>query len=185
MIVTCSTDTTIPQSRVAKAAAPADGTVHRDLLRLEASRDRLRSYWLECAGQPIAFQIGAACDGIYNLLSTAFLPEDAAFLPGQVLLVHVIEDLRQARIGSIDYGFVDGLYKRMYGTENWEEVTVHLYAKNIRASSARVVHRVAVGLHRRASVALARGGLLARVKKQWRSRLARGRNSSTMARGRK
>ncbi len=175
MTVTCPTDTTIPQSRVAKAAAPADGTVHRDLLRREASRSRLRSYWLECAGQPIAFQIGAVCDGVYNLLSTAFLPEDAAVLPGQVLLVRVIEDLREARIGSIDYGFVDALYKRMYGTESWDEVTVHLYAKYVRASSTRVVHRVAVGLHRRAFAAAARGGRLGRVKKRRRSQLAKGR----------
>ena len=156
-------------------AAPFDGTVHGDLLRLEASRGRLQSYWLECAGQPIAFQIGVVYDGVYNLLSTAFLPEYAALSPGQVLLVRVIEDLCESRISSIDYGFGDAPYKRMYGTESWDEVTVHLYAKNVRASSARVVHRVAVGLHRRATAAVARGGLVARVKKRWRSRLTRGR----------
>ncbi len=161
--------------QAALGAGAVDTALHRDLLRIEADHGRLRSYWLECDGRPIAFQIAVVYGDVYNLLSTAFLPEYAAFSPGQVLLVRVIRDLCEARIGSIDYGFGDAPYKRMYGTESWDEATVHLYAKNVRASSARVVHRAAVGLHRRVSAAAARGGLLARVKKRWRSRLARGR----------
>ena len=171
--------------QAALGAGAVDTTLHRDLLRIEADHGRLRSYWLECEGRPIAFQIAVVYGDVYNLLSTAFLPQYAAVSPGQVLLVRVIQDLCESKIGWIDYGFGDSPYKRIYGTESWDEATVHLYAKNVRASSASVVHRVAVGLHRRASAALARGGLLARVKKRWRSRLATGRNSSTMARGRK
>lgn len=169
--------------QAALGAGAVDTTLHRDLLRIEADHGRLCSYWLECDGRPIAFQIAVVYGDVYNLLSTAFLPEYAAVSPGQVLLVRVIRDLCESKIGWIDYGFGDAPYKRIYGTQSWDEATVHLYAKTVRASSTRIVHRLAAGLNRRVSDAAAHGGVLAQVKMRWRARLAGRRTSPTAGRG--
>lgn len=169
--------------QAALGAGAVDTTLHRDLLRLEADHGRLRSYWLECEGRPIAFQIAVVYGDVYNLLSTAFLPQYAAVSPGQVLLVRVIRDLCESKIGWIDYGFGDAPYKRIYGTKSWDEATVHLYARTVRASSMRIAQHLATGLNRRVSDVAARCGVLTHVKKRWRGRLAGRRKAPTASRG--
>ncbi|MHC4217256.1 MAG: GNAT family N-acetyltransferase [Planctomycetota bacterium] len=147
--------------------------VQRQLLTQAAEQRQLRCYLLWCAGEAVAFQAGVVCDGVYHLQSTGFMPELKKFSPGQVMLVRVMRDLRDSGIGAIDYGFGDASYKRMYGTESWDEATIFLYASTAQGRSARLLHWVTGAVSRVAG----RSGAGGWVKKYWRARLAAARQS--------
>lgn len=159
----------------------SDTPLHRELIHLEAESGRLRSYWLECDGKPIAFQLGAVYANTYNLLSTAFLPQYKQLSPGQVLLVRVIRDLCEANIDSIDYGFGDAPYKRMYGSNNFEESTVYLYAKTPKAFVSRSIYRGITKISNYGSYISESVGLKKLIKKNWRSRLSNAAKTSKVA----
>jgi hypothetical protein len=142
--------------------------VQRVLLARAADQGRLRCYLLRCGGEAVAYQAGVLWDGVYHLQSTGFEPGLERFSPGQVMLVRVMRDLRESDVRAIDYGFGDSGYKRMYGTESWDEATIYLYAPTPEGRSARLLHCLA-----RAASRLARGcGLADLIKKRWRARLA-------------
>ncbi|MHC5006188.1 MAG: GNAT family N-acetyltransferase [Planctomycetota bacterium] len=145
-----------------------DSGIQRALLERAAERGRLRCYALRCAGEVIAFQAGVVLGDVYHLQSTGFLSQWAALSPGQVMLLRVMGDLCESGVRAIDYGFGDAGYKRMYGTESWDEATVYLYAPTREGRSARLLHLVA----RTASRLAGWGWLADRVKKLWRTRLA-------------
>lgn len=150
----------------------SDTLLHRELVGLEAESGRLRSYWLECDGKPIAFQLGAVYANTYHLLSTAFLPQHKQLSPGQVLLVRVIQNLCEAGIEAIDYGFGDAPYKRMYGSSNSEEATVVLYAKTPKAMISQGLYKGITKLNDCGSCISQRVGLKMLIKKNWRARLS-------------
>ncbi len=149
-----------------------DTPLHRELVGLEAESGRLRAYWLECDRTPIAFQLGAVYANTYHLLSTAFLPQYKQLSPGQVLLVRVIRDLCEAGIETIDYGFGDAPYKRMYGSSNSEEATVYLYAKTPKAMISRGIYKGITKLNDCGSCISQKIGLKKLIKKNWRARLS-------------
>ncbi len=147
-----------------------DPRIQQALLARAAERGRLRCYVLRCAGEAIAFQAGVVLDDVCHLQATGFLPQWATLSPGQVMLLRVMKDLCESGVRAIDYGFGDAGYKRMYGTESWDEATVYLYAPTREGRSARLLHLVA----RTASRLATWGWLAQRVKKYWRTRLAGG-----------
>lgn len=158
----------VSQTYQARLGGFSDTRLNRELVGLEAERGRLRAYWLECDGKPIAFQIGAVYANTYHLLSTAFLPQFKQLSPGQVLLVRVIKDLCNADINSIDYGFGDASYKRIYGSSSREEATVYLYAKTPKAMISRGIYKAITKLNKFSTSMSERVGLKNLIKKKWR-----------------
>jgi CelD/BcsL family acetyltransferase involved in cellulose biosynthesis len=150
-----------------------DNSVTRALLSAEASAGRLRCYWLEAKGEPIAHQVGCVHGDTYYLAATSFLPQYSELSPGQVLLVRVIEDLCTTNVRWIDYGFGDAEYKRIYGTEFWMEQSVRLYGRTPRATAVwamdLAVTRGVAWLHAIAD----RLGVVRRLKNAWRRRVTR------------
>jgi len=151
----------------------ADTPLWRALLQTEARLGRLRCYWLEARGQPIAHQVGCAYGDTFYLEATSFLPEYHELSPGQVLLVRVLEDLCQAGLGWIDYGFGDAEYKRAYGTHSWDEATLELYGPNARAQVAHLVNRSTAALSRGLQRLMDALRILPTLKRAWRGRLAK------------
>ena len=86
------------------------------------------------------------------------------------MLIRAMRDLCASGVRAIDYGFGDAGYKRMYGTESWNEATIYLYAPTREGRSARLLHC----LVRTVSRLAAWRWLAQRVKKHWRARLASG-----------
>jgi hypothetical protein len=144
-----------------------DPHVQRALLARAAEQGRLRCYRLRAGGEAIAYESGVVCDDVYHLQATGFLPHLARLSPGQVMLIRTMRDLCAAGMRAIDYGFGDAAYKRMYGTESWDEATIYLYAPTREGRSARLLHGLV-----RTVVWLATGsGLAGYIKKRWRARL--------------
>lgn len=150
-----------------------DNPVTRAMLSAEATAGRLRCYWLEAKGEPIAHQVGCVHGDTYHLTATSFVPQFRELSPGQVLLIRVIEDLCTANVRWIDYGFGDAEYKRIYGTESWTEQSVRLYGRTPRATAAWVMDlaatRGAAWLHAIAG----RLGVARRLRNAWRRAMAR------------
>jgi CelD/BcsL family acetyltransferase involved in cellulose biosynthesis len=150
-----------------------DNAVTRALVSAEARAGRLRCYWLEAEGKPIAHQVGCLYGDTYHLLATSFLPQYRELSPGHVLLVRVIEDLCGVGMRWIDYGFGDADYKRIYGTESWSEQTVRLYGRTARATLAWTLDVATTRGAAGGRAAAKRLGAIRRLKNTWRRRLTR------------
>lgn len=145
----------------------------RELLAAEARMGRLRCYLLVGRGQPIAYQVGCIYDDTFYLEATSFDPAFGVYSPGQVLLARVIEDLCHSGVATIDYGFGDADYKRIYGSSSWTEVTVQKYGRSFRAQRAACLSNFCTTAHRTARwVTTPLGGVRA-IKRAWRNWVVR------------
>ncbi len=152
-------------------AAFDDSPQWRSILGADARAGRMRCYWLVARGKPIAFQIGSSVGGVYFLESLGYDPDHRDHSPGTVLLLRSYALLAQEGVRTIDYGFGDAGYKRIYGTESWEESSVRVYGAGAPAALAAALDRTAEGISTAARRAMANGGAIDRVKKAWRKRL--------------
>ncbi|TVQ58841.1 MAG: GNAT family N-acetyltransferase [Phycisphaerales bacterium] len=137
-------------------------------IRAEAEAGRLLCYGLKTPDKMIAYWVGCRYGDTYFGEATAFHPEYRSLSAGSVLLQLVFADLISRGVKEFDYGYGDAPYKRMYGTEFWDESTVSLYATTIRGRAARL-HSIV----RAAAAAASRlsGPYAQRIKTRWRKRL--------------
>jgi hypothetical protein len=73
-------------------------------------------------------------------------------------------------LSGVDYGFGDAEYKRVYGTESWNEATLLLYGRGVRPTVARSLELASLGLMRAGKWAARTGGLSNPIKRAWRRR---------------
>jgi hypothetical protein len=118
-------------------AGVVDNALWRSILHVEASAKRWIGFVLIAKGQPIAYDTGVVYDGTYHLEATSYLPEHRALGPGTVLLMRVIKELCERELTKLDFGFGDAEYKQSNGTVSWNEATVRLYGRSLRARSSR------------------------------------------------
>jgi CelD/BcsL family acetyltransferase involved in cellulose biosynthesis len=145
----------------------------RAILNVEARAGRMRGYWLECDGVPIVFQVGAIWGDTYKLLATSFLPQHAKISPGIVLHMRVLHVLCEEGVKAVDYGFGDADYKRTYGSESWEESTLHLFGQTPRAMLAWGMSAIFGAASRSAKKIAVATGAMQWLKRKWRERLAK------------
>jgi CelD/BcsL family acetyltransferase involved in cellulose biosynthesis len=146
----------------------SDSALWRGILLCEARQGRMRCYVLECQGQPIAFQIGAAYGSIYCPDTIGYLAEFQHLSPGRVLHLRVIQDLCAAGFEEYDHGFGDAAYKRIFGTCSWEEASLDLWGRGRAAWTARVLQGVTDLMASIGKGVLKRAGGIDRVKRAWR-----------------
>ena len=151
----------------------ADTPLWRSILQTEAEHGRLRCYWLECRGRPVAFQVGTLYDVTYFLEAIGYLREYADMSPGVVLHVRVLQDLCSLGADTVDYGFGDAEYKRIYGSECWEEATPCLYGPSWRGYTARAMHVVARRMTGIAKTLLHATQAHKKLKNKWRALLSK------------
>jgi hypothetical protein len=162
------------QSYQGALSQPIDpGTAEHNVLKCAAAQGQLRGYVLACAGRPVAHQVGIVCGETYHLRATAFDPAFAEHSPGQVLLVRVMEDLAGTTIRHIDYGYGDGAYKRVYGTDCGTDRTQFVFGRHLRARVGHLQMRCLQQFDRTARAACRRGRTLKSIKCVWRTRLSR------------
>jgi CelD/BcsL family acetyltransferase involved in cellulose biosynthesis len=156
--------------------------VQQHLLDAAATNGRWRGYLLLGRGAPVAYQSGVICRNVFYLQSTGFRPGFARFSPGQVLLVRVLAELCAEGVRTVDYGFGDARYKRIYGNECREEVTILMLSDTLPAISARFVRQGAALAGRAATTLAAHLGLHDKIRRSWRRRLERESETSAESR---
>ncbi len=154
-----------------------DEVVMRAMLSADAGAGRLRWYWLEARGKPIAHDGGCIYGDTYHAIAGSFLPQYRRLSPGQVLLIRVIENLCTAGVRWIDWGFGDAEYKRIYGTESWAEQRVSLYGRTARATVAWALDVARLRLENLFRAGVVCLGCLQWVKTAWRRRMTCGSDS--------
>ncbi len=143
----------------------------RSILEHEARAGRLRAYWLECNGEPVAFQIGSIYNDVYFGDFIGYHPDYASRAAGIVLHAHVLRDLCNRNVRGFDYGFGHADYKRNYGTDCRDEALLMLYGSTWRARGAAALIGSTGWLNRHARNGVDRLGVRHTLKRVWRSRL--------------
>ncbi|WP_437915354.1 GNAT family N-acetyltransferase [Sorangium sp. So ce302] len=113
-----------------------DGQAMRCKLEAFAERGWLRGYLLLNGDAPVAFVIGMLDESTYYYERVGYDPAWAAYHPGSVLLLMILEDLCADGVPrTLDFGYGDNEYKRLFSTRSYDELTVRL----VRKSAAMVV----------------------------------------------
>jgi len=146
---------------------------HRRRMELWSKRGLLRAYLLRVEGRPIAFCLGTRLQDSFFLSHTAFLPEMGEFEPGTLIFVNMLEGLCDEGIKWLDFGLGDAFYKQRFGTENWQETQLCLFAPSLKGlwlnatdSGTRLIRHTGRRL-------LSNMDALKRLKKKWRQKLAK------------
>ncbi|WP_437313459.1 GNAT family N-acetyltransferase [Sorangium sp. So ce385] len=113
------------------------------LRKLEAFAERgwLRGYLLLDGDAPVAFVIGLLDEGTYYYERVGYDPAWAAYQPGTVLLLMILEDLCADGVPrTLDFGYGDSEYKRLFSTRSYDELTVRLVRKSASMVVPYVTH---------------------------------------------
>lgn len=143
--------TVIRDSWQGRVASPEAYTILQDCEPFEdlAERGLIRSYVLECAGTPSAFVLGYQFGDIYHYAEIAYRQQDARFSPGTTLLYLLIQDLITHRSPSLlNFGIGDAVYKREFGTHQFQDASVLLLDRTVRNAAVQVIHSTFQGLVR-------------------------------------
>jgi CelD/BcsL family acetyltransferase involved in cellulose biosynthesis len=154
--------------------ALADTPEQRALVEIGLQRGWYRVYVLYLDGKTIAFWPGSAHAGTFHIGTPGYDPAYSDYRIGNYLLMRMFEDLiAEPGIHTVDYGQGDAEYKRRFGSESWDEADLHVFAPNPRALAINATRAAILGAAEGARAALGKAGVLERVKRGERRRLAR------------
>lgn len=135
-----------------------------------AMRGWVRAYVLSAGDDVLAYVIGFVVGNRFHYELVGYDPNRAAYGPGSVLLLAILEDITESRVAStLDFGAGDAEYKRFFGTASWEEASVLLARRTLYARSAAGIERTFAMASRRGAEALERLGWKHKVKALLRS----------------
>lgn len=150
------------------------GELELALARLAAERGWFRARVLYVGEQPVAFWHGYAYRGVFQTHVPGYLPAYRELNVGTYVLLRLVEELcADPLVGVLDFGFGDAEYKRRFGDEAWEEADVAIFAPSFAGVRVNAVRTAIVAANRVGKRALG-SGLLARMKRAWRSRMVEG-----------
>jgi len=155
----------------------ADTPEMRARLRLVAEKGWLRTFILYVGEKPCAFWVGIKHGCTLHSDSMGYDPDYAKYSPGMFLVIRAIEDLFDHRstenVEEIDFGLGDAEYKEALCNREWQDASVYIFAPTLRAVGLNLLRTPTVFINQFGRKALERTQLLRRVKKAWRSRLAK------------
>jgi CelD/BcsL family acetyltransferase involved in cellulose biosynthesis len=150
----------------------------RKRLELEAQKKWLRAYILYLNDQPCSFWICSYYNGTLYSDFMGFDPEYGKYEPGMYLVINVIEEIcrenQTQKAARIDFGIGDSEWKSILGNQSWREEMVCIFAPTATAVGINSLQILVAAIDRAGRATLRRTNLLPRVKRAWRSRLARG-----------
>jgi CelD/BcsL family acetyltransferase involved in cellulose biosynthesis len=157
-----------------------DSPERRELVRIALQRGWFRAWVLSIDGEAAAFWQGNVLNRTYYSSSTAYLPELGRRGVGTYLQMRMFRDLiEDADVDVVDFGWGDADYKARFGNDAWTEQDVLLFGRSPRGLRAYAAHTLVRGGDRLARKIVRATGTTGRVKRVWRSRLARGGTDSS------
>ena len=107
-----------------------------------AGVNALRSYVLISDGVPVAFMLGHQWNKVYVVEEIGYDAAYADFSPGTVLMVEAIDDLLDTdRPESIDFGFGDAVYKRIFANSSSQAANLLLVSRKLKAQGTLLVDK--------------------------------------------
>lgn len=161
----------------------ADNPAVRRRLELYARKGWLRAFVLYIGHRPSAFWIGVLYRGTCVGEYTGFDREFDKYSPGMFLLMRVIERFCNRVDGDtvreLDFGPGHAEYKKVLCSQTWQEANVFIFSPTLRGLVLKLMRTATRLLDGAARRALASIGMLPRLKRVWRDRLARRQGSSS------
>jgi len=146
-------------------------------LSLGARKGWLRAYFLYVRGEPAAFWIGFLYDATFGMEYTGYDQKFQKFSPGMALLMHIIETFCDGDTGDIvkrvDFGFGHAQYKAAICDKTRLQSRVYIFAPTLTGAALKLMRTSSRILAEAAKNLLLTTGLLPKVKKIWRDRLAK------------
>jgi hypothetical protein len=150
-----------------------DNEEMRRRLRLCAENGWLHIYVLRLGDTPCAFWIATLYHGSFCSDYLAFDPHLSPYSPGTFLLMKVVEQLCDAGVKEIDFGFGEGRYKEQFGNCEYQEASLFVFAPKLKGVLLNAMRTSAVMADNLARNLLEHTKLLPRIKRFWRLRLAK------------
>jgi hypothetical protein len=145
----------------------------RQHMTLAANRGWLRAHVLYAGSKPVAYWNGILYERTFYTWTTGFDPELSHLRPGSFLLQRMLHELCGERdADEVDFGFGDAQYKRDWCDHEHFQASLFLFAPTLRGTYLSAFHNSLLGASKAARKLLERTGVVARLKKAWRSRLA-------------
>jgi len=152
-----------------------DNAETRNRLHLEAEKGWLRVHIMYVANQPCAFWVGTLYQRTFHSDCMGYDPQYAKCSPGMFLIMRVIESICSQNgngdLKELDFGFGDAQYKEVLGTENWEEVPIHIFAPTLKGLALNVLQMQTALIDLLVKKTLGQANLVSRLKKMWRHRI--------------
>jgi hypothetical protein len=153
--------------------ALSDTPEQRALIEVGLRRGWYRAFVLYLDGRAIAFWPGYAHGGTFHIGTPGYDPAFADYRIGTYLQMRMTEQLiADPDVRAVDYGLGDAEYKRRFGSESWEEADLRVFAPTLSALAVNAARAAILGAASVARTVLSRAGVLDRVKRGWRRRLA-------------
>lgn len=149
-----------------------DTELTRRDLRVCAERGWLRAYLLTIDGRPRAFWIGTCYEGVFYSGDIGYDPEMADYSLGIFLFSEMIEDFCQSGVKEIHFGVGSGEFKERFGSLNSEVAWFFIFGPTWKARLLNTARTAALLIDLGAKRVLHKMGVLAAVKRMWRSRLS-------------
>lgn len=154
----------------------ADDEITRGHLVLKARSGWLRTFVLYVADRPWAFWSGTLYRGVFHSEFMGYNPEHSKYSPGLYLVTRVIEDFCKSgehrEIDAVDFGLGDAEYKETLCNVQWQDASAYVFAPTARGLLLNAIRTPILLFDRFTKRALERTGLLGKIKRLWRNRVA-------------
>lgn len=149
----------------------------RSRLAEGARQGWLRAYVFYLGERPCAFWIGMLYENTFVSEYMGYDPEFSQFSPGMVLIMNVIERFCSGTDGNVrelDFGLGHAEYKNALCSTKWLEATIFLFGSTPRGVTSKAIRILAKLADRSARRILSSTGVIMKLKRTWRDRLASG-----------
>ncbi len=158
--------------KVQIGAAFDAGGLSRALVEVDARQGHMRGWVLFGGDEPIAFVLGWKRGDRFHLEHLGFDPGFSSLSPGKCLLVRAMESLCvEDQTRSIDFGFGDAAYKRVFCSESWVEASGRVYASTLEARVAFLLDAGTGRIRKAVEGSRIAGQFRDSVRRAWRRRL--------------
>ena len=150
-----------------------DDSVNRTLLTAAVKMGWLRLHILYVDSEPCAFENWIKYDKKYFGHGIGFDPKWKSWRIGTVLFLNTLEQIcSDDSIEAIDFGFGDAEYKQSYGSDSWDEVSTYIFAPRLYPVFINVLRTSFAAIELALKYAAHKLGLIGKVKRLWRNRIA-------------
>jgi hypothetical protein len=144
----------------------------KSLLKEAAMQGWFRGNILMANSKPCAFLLGLAYKNVYYGICTGYDPDFRSYWPGTVIFLKVVESLcADPSMETIDFYFGDAWYKKSYGTENWPEASVYIFAPKLRMVLINFLRNSMMCMNSSLEYVMHRMRVVDWVKRHWRNLL--------------